>query len=322
MYRGVDLLGRVLLGDNIMVLLRTGVIALVIASFSGPAQTQENASNCVTPVSQLFLQEATITQVDRCISKAAINARDAKGNTPLHTAIFANADPSIVRLLIRKGADLSLRNLDLRTPLHEAALTGSSGDAISTLILHGADINAPVRPERNRLFQITGDTALHLASRRDGAANVVAALLLGGADVGAKSAFQNRRALHFAARAEDFEIADLLRVAGASARDVDDDGNTPLHLAASRTSSRPLLRALVLAGGLVDQGNDTDVTPLMLAAAHNKNPWVLAYMLAISKEPCKFDNEERTALLNATRNPLIFRSSAYWDLHQRCSSGE
>ena len=69
-----------------------------------------------------------------------INSADDAGNTPLHRAIHADLD-NLACLLCEAGADVRAANKQLRTPLHEAIRSGSE-NVIRTLLARGCDVNA------------------------------------------------------------------------------------------------------------------------------------------------------------------------------------
>jgi ankyrin repeat protein len=61
---------------------------------------------------------------------APIDPVDAWGNTPLFRAVFnANGDPSIVRCLVRAGADPDHANTSGRTPREMAGIIGNYEDS-------------------------------------------------------------------------------------------------------------------------------------------------------------------------------------------------
>lgn len=64
----------------------------------------------------------------------------------------------VVRLLIKHGADVSVRDKTDQTPLHLAAFSGSS-EAVRILLEHGADVT---------VVDVNHKTPLHLASSQVG----------------------------------------------------------------------------------------------------------------------------------------------------------
>jgi ankyrin repeat protein len=76
--------------------------------------------------------------------KADVHNVNIGGATPLHTAAAFRADPSVVEMLIRAGADVNLKVLASYggwTPLHGAAAR-NSGAVVAVLLKHGADLTA------------------------------------------------------------------------------------------------------------------------------------------------------------------------------------
>lgn len=71
---------------------------------------------------------------------ASINARDKKGRTPLHWAVYRN-DISMAEWLLNNGADPNAVNRRRRTPLHWAVLKYSN-ELTLLLLKHGANPNA------------------------------------------------------------------------------------------------------------------------------------------------------------------------------------
>ena len=86
---------------------------------------------------------------------AQVNAKDSKGETPLHYSAKSNSTPFTFYELITGGADVNARDENRQTPLHFGTINYNSLHLIISLISHGADINAKDNE---------GKTALHYAS--------------------------------------------------------------------------------------------------------------------------------------------------------------
>ena len=83
-----------------------------------PATT--SAANCDGWNTKTFFREATPERVAGCLRAGAdLNARDGRGNTPLHQAAHFNKNPSVAAELLKAGADLNARNGHGNTPSTE-----------------------------------------------------------------------------------------------------------------------------------------------------------------------------------------------------------
>ena len=86
---------------------------------------------------------------------AAVDPKDAEGETPLHRAASDYGNVEVARLLLDEVADVGARcNLEF-TPLHFAAWTGDA-EVARLLAAEGADVEAKAAE---------GETPLHLAAR-------------------------------------------------------------------------------------------------------------------------------------------------------------
>jgi uncharacterized protein len=83
--------------------------------------------------------------------------RDAMANTPLHLAVTGVVNPSVIELLIRRGATPNARAASGITPLHNAASRGAA-TAIELLLRFGADPSAHMD---------TGQTPAMIASAKN-----------------------------------------------------------------------------------------------------------------------------------------------------------
>ncbi len=152
------------------------------------------------------------------------------GNTPLMLAIDSgHAD--IVRLLLQSNCNVNAVNNQEHSALHEAAARGATG-LIELLLPAGAYVDMQTSK---------GDTAMMIATRR-GYANVVRLLL----DVNCSVETINSKhvtALHEAALWGSCDVAKMLISHGAPVDLPEQDGDTPLTLAAmkGRISTWPLI---------------------------------------------------------------------------------
>lgn len=135
---------------------------------------------------------------------AGVDARGAKGVTPLQWALYRHSVPGM-RALLRAGADPSLGADDGKTVLHLAAMADDPR-YLRVLLDHRADPDTP--------DTVTGATALMSALMGERADNL-AALLEAGADPDRADRMGNT-SLHQAAKLNEFD--DVLAFLKAGAR--------------------------------------------------------------------------------------------------------
>ena len=133
-----------------------------------------------------------------------IHSRSGLGETPLHYLAVENC-PEAVRLLIRCGADVNIRNKFGSTPLHEASQLGHK-EVVQILLEKEADVDI-----KNKL----GETPLHCAVKSSTPSKEVVQLLIqADADINADAGF-GETPLAVATRSKKIDIAKLLKDAGA-----------------------------------------------------------------------------------------------------------
>ena len=173
-------------------------------------------------------QKGDVAQIEKlAISKAALNARDGNGRTPLHVATFARQREAI-RALVNAGADINLLDKDR----YDGVTIVSVADDEETL----------------RVLLASGASAKLITSRYDGTALIAAAHL--GHDgvvkqlIAAGAPLDHVNNLHWTAAIEAVVLGDggvrhqetlrALIKAGANLKLADRQGNTPLQLATAR----------------------------------------------------------------------------------------
>ena len=82
---------------------------------------------------------------------ANLNARDAEGNTPLHTHLFLQSDVPMVQALIAAGADVNAANNRSITPLMLASSHCFDTKMIQMLLTNGAGVTATDKEGRTPL---------------------------------------------------------------------------------------------------------------------------------------------------------------------------
>ena len=176
-----------------------------------------------------FAQEVRPIDVSRCLKAGVdVNTR-AQGSAPLHWAAAYASSPSVLRVLLKAGADVNARSgvLDVgegMTPLHLIFFLGREdmAESVGVLLKAGADVNARSKKKR---------TPLHFAAQYARDPEVVDALLKAGADVNARD-WAKSTPLHLALAKSSIgkEIATILLKAGADGNARDDWGKTPFEI--------------------------------------------------------------------------------------------
>jgi ankyrin repeat protein len=177
-----------------------------------------------------------------------IDARDASGNTALFYSVFEKGDASLMRRLLRAGADPNVRGANDCPPLIAASVTDDA-DKVELLLSHGADI------ELKREY----DTALHAACMC-GCVGSARTLVERGADVNARSSADETPLM----RAADVAIVRLLIRAGADLEASNSNGWTVMHTSAFQ-NAHEAVGELLAAGANPAKMIHGGITPLSLA---------------------------------------------------------
>ncbi|KAK1242982.1 hypothetical protein MKX08_005794 [Trichoderma sp. CBMAI-0020] len=152
------------------------------------------------------------------------------GSTLLHSAVrFRRREHA--RLLAGYGANMEARDSKDRTPLHLAIqqpeLQEPDAELIRELIGLGADVNATTVCHD---IGNNGSTPLHLAARADGPAEMIEGLLWAGAQID-QADEDGYTPLHMAAAGNHVANIEMLIESGANVNALCNDGKTPEMLA-------------------------------------------------------------------------------------------
>ena len=195
---------------------------------------------------------------------ADVNARDLRGNTPLHYAAL-KGDVELVRLLLERGADPLALNRAKMTPADLAAERGHAQAAQLIKSWRRAEEKGRV-PERETAKAVSVaslERELFEAVRR-GDASRVEGLLEKGVNPDCKDE-NGLTPLHIAAKLGRVEVIKVLFVRGADPNSRDRNSATPLHLAAE-SGQEEAVRLLVELGADVNARDESGRTPLHYAA--------------------------------------------------------
>ena len=238
------------------------------------------------------------------------NARNQLGDTPLHLAAAAEASDAFA-VLLAGGASINVRNANGRTPLFQAVIANRP-DAVELLLDQGA---SPTIQDNQ------GRTCLHIAAER-GLREIIDVLLSGGIEIPARDNTGNT-ALHFAIRNRNLDSAERLLAAGANIFARNRNGESPLTIALA-IGGRTLRR--ILSGGRVNGVDDDGNTPLHVAISRGYGEQTATLLVELGADPNARNQDGRTPLhlavereAEAVGRYLILAGA---DIHVRDTAGE
>ncbi|YAF99073.1 MAG: ankyrin repeat domain-containing protein (plasmid) [Nodularia sp. CChRGM 3473] len=226
-----------------------------------------------------------------------VNAKDGKGDTPLH---YLGKSEKNARLLLSRGAKVNVRNQNGNTPLHNV-FGEKTAAVIKLLIDGGAKVNA-----RNQ-EQIT---PLHLVPN-SGKADITELLIRSGADINARSN-QNWTPLHYAA--SHLEIAKKLIEAGADLT-IQNRQGAVIH---SQDINPTVLQLLLDRGVDVNLRNAQGQTPLHV---HRFQPSLIKLLLDRKAKVNLQDAEGKTPLYDVNLEGAQLLVAANADLNVQDNLG-
>ncbi len=237
----------------------------------------------------------------------AVDARDDHGARPLHVAACGSGGIATIPLLLEKGADVNATDHRGVTALHCA--TYLTPDYAAALLRHGARADATdARGDTPILWALQEGTegvarflwnhgARHdiFAASGLGFADVVRRLLDTNPDLARAKDHKGRTALHWAARREQIETAQLLIERGALVDQGDDKGRSPLHEAAVQCMTKDMISLLLTHGADPDATDHHGSTPLHIAARRGQ-PDLVGRLMAGGADTTRMNAQGLTPL--------------------------
>lgn len=234
------------------------------------------------------VKAGNLTLVKASLNSNRVNQRNYAGMTPLMLAAIHDRSTS-AKMLINAGARLEDRTAEYGTTALMLAAVNDHYEVVEVLAQRGADLNA-----RNN----SGFTAMMLAASK-GHARVVRVLLQYGASTTVRDAFNGTALTH----ASTAEVRNLL--SGSPARQKTSTAAVsssayPLHDAVK--AGRPNLVKAALNSTRVNQRNGAGMTPLMLAALHDRSTSAQLLIDAGARLEERTQDYGTTALMLAATN--------------------
>uniref|UniRef100_A0A3P8Z511 Ion transport domain-containing protein n=1 Tax=Esox lucius TaxID=8010 RepID=A0A3P8Z511_ESOLU len=188
--------------------------------------------------------------------KANVLARTKDGSTMMHIASQCG-HPDTALTFMKKGVPLHMPNKSGAVCLHAAAKQGHTA-VVQALLLKGAHVDMTTKD---------GLTALHVAVQ-NGKPLVVQMLLGFGAQVQLGGGKARETPLHIAARVKGGEkVAEMLLKSGADVNAEQENGETPMHIAA-RYGGLKMMKILIEEGGELTCRSKAGENPLHIAVRH------------------------------------------------------
>ena len=187
-------------------------------------------------------------------------AVDDNGDTILHT-VASNGSEEMLSLLIREyKCPVNTKNNYNQTPLHYACKRGNVTAVRVLIAQHKADMNACDKQN---------NTPLHLAAMSGYASNIQFLIEKCGYSAQVKG-FEGRTILHMVCSKEEYApLAErLITNYDLDPMAVDDNGNTPLHLATLKGNEEMVNILIAKYKCPVDRKNKNNESPLDLALAN------------------------------------------------------
>jgi ankyrin repeat protein len=228
-----------------------------------------------------------------------VNVVDEKGRNPLHAIAYKSNDIAVYTYFIAKGMDVNLQDNDGDSPFMNAA-NSNTLEVVKFLSTYTKELN---------LKNEKGLSALALAVNRN-AVEVIKFLLDKGANINTKDHKGNTLsyALINNFKKNKFAVFEakltLLEKNGLVINQIQENGNTLLHLAALRNNLK-LLKYLAVFNIDVNTKNKDNLSALQIAAMKSRDAKIIKYLLSIGANKNVKTAFEETVYDLALENELL-----------------
>ncbi|KAH3861103.1 hypothetical protein DPMN_024031, partial [Dreissena polymorpha] len=255
---------------------------------SGKAMVLNHVDNEGTSALHLAVQNNKSQVIDLLLDHGIeINLQNNTNHTPLHMAVITG-NIAVVTQLLEHGADLEARDGDHMTPVHKCAMYGKM-EVLEVLQQKGANMNARTSEQLTPLLVASWKGHLHvveflLSNRAKVAAtdscmrtalhwavdqghyNIMQVLMkYGGQTLLPQMDHTDQTVGHYAARTGNTMILRLLMDFGINLEARDQDGKTPLHVAAEYGNYTSVEMLVEASRSEINDGDSDGRTPLMIA---------------------------------------------------------
>ena len=227
------------------------------------------------------------------------NIKTKDGNTPLHSLAFRQKDGKVAQFFLDNGVNPNQVNSDGNTAFLNA-VRGNNKAIIELLLPLTSEIN-----HKNK----NGYTALTFATRNLSSDNVKL-LLKNGADIDCIDNRNRNLITHlyevYRSNSEDrFEsLLGILKEENVVAQESFDKGNNLVHLAVEKNSDYLISKALAF-GQDINLKNDDGLTPLHLAAMKSKDESLLKLLIEKGADVTILTDFEESVFDLARENELL-----------------
>ena len=223
----------------------------------------------VNPILKLAARNKDIAIFDYFIEKGVSATKaDSNGNTALINAAAGN-DLEIITYFLNKKVAINATNNEGKSALSNAIATNSF-DVVDLLIAKGADATIIDKNNNNLAYYLVDSYSKRTKKQFDAKWNI---LLKKGVNMSHIQS-ENNNLLHLAVTKNDTNLLDKIATQKVEINSKNNNGLTPLHIAAMTTSNTKIIKHLIKLGAKTNVLTDFDESAYDLALENeflNKN---------------------------------------------------